>query len=240
MHRLIHSFRFVSIHSVQCHLCEVLERHEVVRDGNSSGEELFKDQSDNAKHGQTSVLELLHTDLLLAGIIELAPLSGPVKEGITLSGEGLAAIQLGLVLGGLDRSAKDDELGPELRAGLHDGSDGVDGGDIVGREGSDIAGPQPANKGKHGNTAVGELGLDGKVSRDVLPQTSGVVLWACGCFLESERKMVEGTVHMFRMHVGGSQEQKDDGRVRDTERGKDRERERGREREREEENGSMN
>jgi len=114
-------------------------------------------ETSEANHGKTAVLKFLLVDLsssCLIGGVAVAPVDA------WLSGSTVRlALHLSPVLDSLNYRTEDDELSPPLRIGLHDGINWVSGSDIVGFEGSESGGPDPAYGGKHGRTSVGDLGL---------------------------------------------------------------------------------
>ena len=132
------------------------------------------DNNDGYRTYQTSVLELLQLEALLRlGIV------GPdleVIHGRFGAAQERLAVELGLVLPRLEHAAEDDELGPPLGIGLEDGIDGVGGGDVLGREGAEELGEDPADGRKHGGAAVGELGAAGPVDGDVVTEAEGIEL----------------------------------------------------------------
>lgn len=161
--------------------------------GDGSGDVVSGQEGGDADHGEAAVLELLHLHLpalvLLLGVsLEV------VDDGLALAGVGLA-LEGALVLDGFEGAAEDDELGPPLGVGLEDGGHGVGGGDVLGVEGAEGVGEEPADGGEHGGTAVGQLGLAGPLGGDPLGEvegveelTAGLEVDACACVWKSREE----------------------------------------------------
>lgn len=131
-------------------------------------------QTSDSNHSKASILELLHPHLLLLGGI-CRPKLKIIHSRRAVSQEGLAILLL-LEFPSLEDSTDHDPLGPPLRVGLEDGIDGVGGGHILGVEGSEDLGEEPADGGKHGGTAVGEFGSTGPIDWDVVAEAEWVKL----------------------------------------------------------------
>ena len=141
----------------------------------TSWDEVVGQESSNTDHSKTSILQFFDCHGFLSFGIHFVPLSGPVNTGWAVSGEGFA-LQFGLVFDAFNDAAKENELGPPLGVGLQNGLDGVRGGHVLAIKGANELGPEPANVGQHGGTAIGEFGLAQKVGRDPLGQAHGIVL----------------------------------------------------------------
>lgn len=153
----------------------------------------------DADHGEAAVLELLELHLP-ALVLLLGVALEVVDDGLTLAGVGLA-LEGALVLDGFEGSAEDDELGPPLGVGLEDGGHGVGGGDVLGVEGAEGVGEEPADGGEHGGAAVGQLGLAGPLGGDPLGEVEGVEELAAGLEIHADEVIVtlgDGRVELGR------------------------------------------
>ena len=146
--------------------------------GDGAGDVVSGEEGGDADHGETAVLELLELHLP-ALVLLLGVALEVVDDGLSLAGVGLA-LEGAPVLDGLEGAAEDDELGPPLGVGLEDGGHGVGGGDVLGVEGAEGVGEEPADGGEHGGAAVGQLGLAGPLGGDPLGEVEGVEELAAG------------------------------------------------------------
>ena len=142
------------------------------------------DQSSNSDHCKTSILQFLQLHLLLRFGIRRIKLE-VINRRLGTSQEGLS-VELCLVFPRFEDTTENDKLGPPLGIGLEDGIDGVGGGNVLGVEGSKHLGKEPANGGKHGGAAIGELGSASPVSGDVVTQAEGIKLSDCGVSKEED------------------------------------------------------
>mmetsp|Transcript_4921 Transcript_4921/g.13949 ORF Transcript_4921/g.13949 Transcript_4921/m.13949 type:complete len:313 (-) Transcript_4921:184-1122(-) len=167
--------------------------------GNGAGDEVGGQEGGDADHGEAAVLELLELHLP-ALVLLLGVALEVVDDGLAVAGVGLALEGL-LVLVGLEGAAEDDELGPPLGVGLHDGAHGVGRGDVLGVEGAEGVGEEPTDGGEHGRAAVGQLGLAGPLGGDPLGEVERVEELAAGLEVNADQVVVtlrDGGVELGR------------------------------------------
>ena len=145
---------------------------------------MIRHKSSKSNHGQPSILQLLHLEIIPRRLVRRPKLE-VIHRRIISPKEGLA-LRFLLVLPSLEDSANQNPLGPPLGIGLEDGIDGVGGCDVLGVEGAEYFGEEPADGGEHGGAAVGKFGATGPVYGDVVAETEGVEL----CLISWEKRSV--------------------------------------------------
>ena len=139
-----------------------------------SRDEVIGDKASNSNHSKTNILKFLRPHLLLP-LCVFWPKLEVIYRWFGTSQEGLS-IKLLVVFPVFEDSADDEKLSPPLRIGLKDGIDGVGGGHVLGRKGTEYLGKEPSNGGKHCRTAIGELGPACPVNWDVVTEVERVEL----------------------------------------------------------------
>jgi hypothetical protein len=124
-----------------------------------------------------------------------------INRRLGTSQEGFS-LELCLVFPRFKDTTENDKLSPPLGIGLKNGIDRVGGGNILGVEGSEHLGPEPANGGKHGGTAIGQLGSTSPVSGDIFTQAEGIELRNCGrSEKEFHEQIIEKTVITYQRKI---------------------------------------
>jgi hypothetical protein len=152
-----------------------------------SGDEVVGDQSGNTDHCKTTVLQFLRLHFLLRFGIRRIKLE-VIHRRLSTAQEGLS-VELRLVFISFEDTTEKDKLGPPLGISLEDGIDGVGGGNVLGVESSEHLGKEPANGGKHGGTAIRELGSACPVGGYIVTEAEGIKLsvWGVSKVVSHER-----------------------------------------------------
>mmetsp|Transcript_5471 Transcript_5471/g.8049 ORF Transcript_5471/g.8049 Transcript_5471/m.8049 type:complete len:211 (+) Transcript_5471:2107-2739(+) len=161
------------------------------KSGNTSRDEVSRQVRSETNHSKPSILQLLQLQFG-ATLLIIRPQSSPVQYRGFSSSEALSLVSF-VEFPCLANSAQEDELGPPLGVGLHDGVDGIGGGDIVAFESSVDLGPEPSNVGKHGRTSVGKLDLTGPFGGNVFGEAKRIPNLSSGLNTDSAHSLEVGS-----------------------------------------------
>ena len=143
--------------------------------GNGAWDEVVGGEGGDGDHCEAAVLKLPELHLPTPALVFGVGIH-PIDDRLSVSSVRLT-IEGRLVFKGLDGAAKDDELGPPLRIGLHNGVHSVSSSDVLRVEGSEVLGPAPSYDSEHGGAGIGEFGLPGPLGRHPLAQAPWIELW---------------------------------------------------------------